>query len=62
MTPPSYDDSGTTIAMPLLKIATAWLAALGLTSWGDVASAMAALYTFLLIVEWVAKKLRGRRK
>lgn len=45
-----------TIAQPALKIATAW-AAVGITSWADFASALAAAYTFLLIFEWLWKKI-----
>lgn len=46
----------TTVAAPVIKIITAWLAALGLKSWGDVASLLAAIYTALLIIEWFWKK------
>ena len=53
-------DDHNTVAMPVLKIVTAWAAAYGLTSWGDVASFLAACYTMLLIIEWVWKKLRSK--
>jgi hypothetical protein len=49
-------DTQSTVAAPVVKIVTAW-AAVGLTSWADVAAALAALYTFLLILEWLWKKL-----
>lgn len=45
------------------KLGTAWLAAIGVNSWGDAASAaafiascMAALYTFCLMAEFVWRK------
>jgi len=52
----------TTIAAPILKIVTAWVAAIGLRSWGDVASFLAAIYTAALLSEWVYKKLKGKRR
>ena len=42
--------------MPAIKIISAWLAAVGLQSWGDFASFLAALYTALLIAEWVRNR------
>lgn len=42
--------------LSVFKIFTAWLAALGITTWGDVASMFAAIYTALLICEWWWKK------
>lgn len=50
------DNDHTSVAMPLIKIITAWLAAIGFQSWGDVASFLAALYTALLIAEWVRNR------
>lgn len=47
----------TTVASPGIKIATAWAAAIGIGSWSDVAAALAALYTLLLIGEWLWKKV-----
>lgn len=49
------------VAMPTLKIISAWAAALGLTSWGDVASFLAALYTALLIAEWARARFRRNK-
>lgn len=49
-------EQATTVALPGAKIASAWLA-VGITSWSDAAAALAALYTVLLILEWVWKKL-----
>lgn len=45
-----------TVAAPAIKIVTAW-AAVGITSWAEAASALAALYTLLLIIEWLWKRL-----
>ena len=45
-----------TVAAPVIKIITAWTAAIGLKTWGDVASMLAAAYTALLILEWFWKK------
>lgn len=50
-----------TVAAPGLKIATAWLAAIGIASWSDAAAALAALYSLLLIGEWVWKKISKHR-
>jgi hypothetical protein len=44
-----------TVGEPILKLASVW-AAVGITSWADAASALAAIYTVLLIGEWVYKK------
>lgn len=43
------------MGMTAAKIGTAW-AAVGITSWADAASALAFLYTLLLIGEWVWKR------
>lgn len=48
-------EQATAIALPGAKIASAWLA-VGITSWSDAAAALAALYTVILILEWVWKK------
>lgn len=50
-----------TVAHPVAKIITAWAAALGIASWSDVAAALAALYSLILICEWLWKKLRNRK-
>jgi len=44
-----------TVGDPILKLASVW-AAVGITSWADAASALAAIYTCILIGEWVYKK------
>lgn len=46
----------TSVDHPVLKILTAWLFALGLKSWSDVAAALAAFYSMLLITEWFWRK------
>ncbi len=43
------------VAAPATKIGTAW-AAVGVTSWAEAASALAFLYTLILIGEWIWKK------
>ena len=52
------NDHDHTVTLPILKIISAWAAALGVASWGDFASLMAACYTSALFAEWVYKKLR----
>lgn len=59
-------EQATSVAAPMVKIATGWAAvgaAVGINSWSDVsaaASALAAvvtaLYTFALLSEWMWKK------
>lgn len=44
------------VANPVVKVASAW-ALFSITSWGDLAAVLAALYSALLIAEWVWKKL-----
>ncbi len=53
MTSPNY----TSVDYAPVKIATAWLAAIGISSWSDFAALLAALYSLILIGEWVWKKL-----
>lgn len=48
-------DGQQTVAAPAIKVVTAWTA-VGFTSWADVASFLAAVYTALLIAEWLWKK------
>jgi hypothetical protein len=51
------------------KAATAWggvgvakcLEVIGVTSWGDAAAMLAALYSAILIGEWFYKKWKARR-
>ena len=51
----------TTVDAPVFKIVTAW-AAVGITSWADMAAFLASLYSFLLIAEWCWKKYKIRSK
>jgi hypothetical protein len=44
------------IAAPMLKVATVW-AAIGITSWSDMAAFLAAVYSLLLLIEWLWKKV-----
>lgn len=48
-------DKSTTVAAPLFKAVSVW-AAIGITSWSDVASAAAFVYTLILIADWCWKK------
>lgn len=41
---------------PVVKATTAMVASFGLASWSDLAAFLAAVYSLLLIVEWVWKK------
>lgn len=43
------------VAAPVVKVVTAW-AAVGFTSWTDVAAFLAAVYSAILIGEWCWKK------
>lgn len=52
----SAPDSGVSVTHPVMKVATVWLAALGVTSWGEFAAFLAAIYSLLLILEWCWKK------
>lgn len=45
----------TTVSAPAVKIVSAW-ALVGITSWADAAAALAAVYTSILILEWIWKK------
>ena len=46
----------TEISSPMLKIISAW-ALIGITSWADFAAFLGAVYTSLLILEWLWKKV-----
>lgn len=35
-----------------------WLAAIGISTWGDFAAMLAAIYSLFLICDWIYKKLR----
>ncbi len=49
-----------TVGEPILKLVSLW-AAVGITSWADFASFLAACYSILLIGEWVYKKFFKRK-
>lgn len=38
-----------------------WLESLGFRDWGDVAAFLAAVYSLILIGEWLWKKWKGRK-
>ena len=40
----------------MFKIVSVWLAAIGIASWSELAAALAALYSILLIGEWFWKR------
>lgn len=44
------------ISDPAIKLATAWLAAIGIASWSDAAAFVAFIYTLCLLCEWLWKK------
>lgn len=43
----------TSVSYPVVKLVTAWGAAIGISSWSDLAAAAAALYSILLTGEWI---------
>jgi len=47
------------VAVPVIKVVTAW-AAVGITSWADIAAVLAAIYTALLLCEFLWKRV-GRQ-
>ena len=51
-----HDNDHSAVALPMIKIISAWAAAIGLQTWGDLASFLAACYTLLLIAEWIYHK------
>ena len=44
------------VGNPVIKMLTAWAAAFGISSWGDLAAIFAAFYSFLLITEWFYRR------
>ena len=52
----SSAEQQSTVAAPIVKVISVW-AAVGFTSWTDVAAFLAAVYSLLLICEWLWKKL-----
>lgn len=53
--PKSTMNQDQTVAAPVAKTVSAWIA-VGISSWQDVASILAAFYTFLLVFEWFWSK------
>lgn len=49
------DERHSVIAQPVLKVGTVW-ALIGITSWAEAAAFLGALYSALLIGEWLWKK------
>lgn len=50
------NNSNVSVDAPVMKVATAWMAAIGIASWSDFAAMLAAFYSLLLIFEWFWKK------
>lgn len=55
---PTTDEHG---GILLAKGASAW-AAVGFTSWSDVAAFLASCYTLLLICDWIWKHIKRRKE
>lgn len=53
----SDTDTQKALALDGAKAGGAWLAAVGLGSWSDLAAMLAAFYSLLLIVEWFWKRV-----
>jgi hypothetical protein len=51
--------NSTEVTIPVLKVVSAW-AAVGITSWTDIAAVLAAIYTALLLIEFLWKRV-GRQ-
>lgn len=49
------NDRADVITQPVTKVVTVW-AAVGITTWADLASFLAAMYSIILIGEWAWKK------
>jgi hypothetical protein len=53
-----------TVSAPVAKVISAWITvwtATGITSWAQAASAVATIYTLILIGEWFWKKFRQKK-
>ena len=44
------------VGQPILKILSAWVAAIGISSWSEAASVVAFIYTVGLLTEWWWKR------
>lgn len=49
-------ENNTSVDHPLIKAVSAWLVAIGISSWSDFAAMCAAIYSILLIIEWIWRK------
>ena len=64
------DQTPLDVSQPVAKMITVWsgvgiaefLQQLGITSWADAAAAAACMYSMLLIVEWLYKKIPSFRQ
>lgn len=45
------------VSWPVIKVVTAWVAALGIGSWQEAAAFAAFLYSLCLLAEWVYKRV-----
>lgn len=53
-------EQATSVEHPMFKAMTALLVGIGVSSWADFAQMVAALYTVLLVGEWIWKhSIRG---
>lgn len=50
------NSTDSTVAQPILKILSAWIAAIGISSWSEAASVVAFIYTVGLLTEWWWKR------
>ncbi len=50
------NSTDSTVAQPILKILSAWLAAFGISSWSEAAAVAAFIYTVCLLGEWWWKR------
>lgn len=46
----------TSVSYPVVKLISAWAAAIGISSWSELAAAAAFLYSLILISEWAYNK------
>jgi len=51
------DDQAISVAHPVAKVLTAWLAVIGIASWAEAAAFIGFLYTLCLFGEWVWKRI-----
>lgn len=51
----------TSVSNPILKVMSAFGAAIGVETWSEAAQFVAFCYTLILIAEWIYKHVRQRR-